>query len=193
MSRRDVRGSSLAAVLIAFILVAALALSACGSAEPDPSTANPNSARPGARNTGRPDMVAAVSSSRTPGAVDLRFALSGRPTVGQPLDIQLALTPTVELDLLFVRFQASEGLDLVKGAETEHFDRPARGAGLTHSVTVIPKSDGIFNLMATVLTDSPKESITRIYTIPIIAGSGLPELPPAAPPQARPQSRPARP
>ena len=44
--------------------------------------------------------------ARTPGAVDMRFASAGRPAVGQPLDIQLVLTPTVELDRLVARFQA---------------------------------------------------------------------------------------
>jgi hypothetical protein len=175
-----------------FLLMAAFALTGCGSPEPDPAasgTSAPGKPKPAAG--GRPDMVAAVGTSRTPGAADIRFALSGRPAVGQPVDIQLALTPTVELDRLYVRFQASEGLELVKGSETEHYERPSLGKELPHTVTVIPRSDGIFNVTAVVLSDSATESIARTYTIPIIAGAGLPELPPE--PEARPQSKPARP
>jgi hypothetical protein len=177
-----------------FLLMAAFALTGCGSAEPDPAASgtpasgNPRSAVSG----GRPDMVAAVSASKTPGAAEVRFALSGRPTVGQPVDIQLALTPTVELDRLYARFQGSEGLDLVKGGETAHYEQPSRGKELSHTVTVIPRSDGIFNVTAVVLSDSDTESIARTYTIPIIAGAGLPELPPPEA-EARPQSKPARP
>jgi hypothetical protein len=175
-----------------FLLMAAFALTGCGSAEPDPAASGTAAAgKPKPVAGGRPDMVAAVSASKTPGAADVRFALSGRPTVGQPVDIQLALTPTVELDRLYARFQASEGLDLVKGGETAHYDQPGRGKELSHTVTVIPKSDGIFNVTAVVLSDSDTESIARTYTIPIIAGAGLPELPPEA--EARPQSKPARP
>jgi hypothetical protein len=176
----------------AFIVAGAFILLGCGSSEPDPSATTATGNKPkAARPAGRPDMVAAVSSSKSPGAADLKFALSGRPTVGQPVDIQLALTPTVELDRLFVRFQASEGMEIVKGAETERYEDPAPGTELPHTLTVIPKSDGIFNVTAVVVTDSPKESFARTYTIPIIAGAGLPELPPQA--EAGPQSKPARP
>ncbi len=175
-----------------FIVAAVFTLVGCGSSEPDPSAATPTDGKPKvARPARRPDMVAAVSSSKSPGAADLKFALSGRPTVGQPVDIEMALTPTVELDRLFVRFQASEGMQIVKGAETEHYESPAPGTELPHTLTVIPKSDGIFNVTAVVVTDSPKESIARTYTIPIIAGAGLPELPPQT--EAGPQSKPARP
>lgn len=189
MSREDERGSPVAASVIALVLATALGLTGCGSQEPDAAatTPKPGSARP----KGPGDMVAAVSSSKAPGPVDLRFSLSGRPAVGQPLEIRLALTPAVELDRLFARFQASDGLTLMKGAETQHYERPVIGTGLSHIVTVVPNSDGIYNVTATVLSDSPTDSIARIYTIPIIAGSGLAELPAA--PAARPQSKPTRP
>jgi hypothetical protein len=162
----------------AFVVMASVGLSGCGSAEPDPTAAGPSSSgKPKVSAGNRPDMVAAVSASKTPGAVDVRFALSGRPTVGQPLEVQVALTPTQELDALYARFDASDGLELVKGVETPHLKEPATGSALEHSVTVVPRSDGIFNLTAVVLSDSPKESVTRYFSIPIIAGAGLPDLP----------------
>ncbi len=184
MSRRDVG----AARLSAFLLTTAMVLGGCGSSDPDPTSGTAASGKAKtARPAGRPDMVAAVSASRSAGAVDVRFALGGRPVVGQPLDIRLALTPVIELDRMYARFQASEGLEMVKGAETDRFERPAVNAEVAHTVTVTPKSDGIFYVTATVLSDSPKESVSRIYSIPIIAGAGISEAPPAA--ATRPQSR----
>jgi hypothetical protein len=121
-------------------------------------------------------MVAAVSTSRVAGPVDVRFAIAQRPTVGQPLDVELALTPAKDLDLLFARFQAAEGLELVKGMETEHLEHPRPGEPVSHIVTVLPKADGIFYVTATVLADTDTESLTRTFSIPIIAGSGLPSL-----------------
>ena len=60
--------------------------------------------------------------------------------MGQPLDIELALTPAVELDRLFARFQAGDGLQLVTGAETEHYETCRRSALASRtSVTVLPK------------------------------------------------------
>jgi hypothetical protein len=191
MSRQDARGSSLAAYVVALV-VGATGLTACGSSEPDPN-ATPGGAgkSKAARVTGPAGMVAAVSASRAPGAIDVRFRLSGKPTVGQPVDIELALTPTVELESLFARFRPSDGLELTKGAETLHYDHPALGTGLSHTVTVVPKSDGIFNVTATVLTDSSTDSIASTYTLPLIAGAGLPELP--ATPPSGPPSKPAKP
>jgi hypothetical protein len=164
-------------------------LAGCGSSEPDPN-ATPTSGKPKAgRPAGPADMVAAVSASKVPGEVDVKFALSDRPAVGKPVDIRLALTPTIELDRLYARFQPSEGMDLVKGGETDHIDRPAVGTDIAHTVTVTPKADGIFYVTATVISDSSTGSVSRIYSIPIIAGAGLPELPPAAA-QAAPTTRP---
>jgi hypothetical protein len=176
MSRRDVGAARLAA----FVLTTAMVLCGCGSSEPDPNAAAASGKAKGARPAGRADMVAAVSASKTPGAVDVKFALSARPVVGQPVEIRLALTPVIELDRLYARFDASEGLDLVKGAETEHLDRPAVNTEVAHTVTVTPKSDGIFYVTAIVLSDSPTDSVSRVYSIPIIAGAGISEAPPAA-------------
>jgi len=190
MSRQDARGSSLAAYVVALV-IGATGLTACGSSEPDPGATPGSGGKPGTPHGGPAGMVAAVSASKMPGAIDVRFRLSAKPTVGQPVDIELALTPTVELESLFARFRASDGLDLTKGAETLHYERPAIGTGLSHTVTVVPKSDGIFNVTATVLTDSAKDSIASTYTIPLIAGAGLPELPAA--PTSGPPSKPAKP
>lgn len=190
MWRQGARGSSMAAFTVATVLVTAAALSGCESSEQhNPAETSGSSGKPKKPGAGK-DMVAAVSASKTPGAVDLRFVLVGKPAVGQPVEIRTSLTPTAELELLFARFQASEGMELVKGAETQHYERPAVGEELSHTVTVIPKADGIYNITATVLTDSASDSIARTYTIPIIAGAGLPELP-AAP--ATTASKPSRP
>jgi hypothetical protein len=187
MWRRDVGTARWAA----FVLTAAVGLTGCGSSEPDPtattsSSGNSKTARP----EGPADMVAAVSASNTPGTVDVKFALSGRPEVGKPVDLRLALTPTIELERLYARFQPSEGLQLVKGGETGQIEHPALGAHIPHTVTLTPKADGIYYVTATVISDSSTQSVSRVYSIPIIAGAGLPELPPAAAQQAAPTAKP---
>jgi hypothetical protein len=173
----------------AFVLTAAVALAGCGSSEPDPAATTPRSGKHKAARVGAADMVAAVSASKTPGPVEVNFALAARPQVGQPVDLRIVLTPRVELDRLYARFQPSEGLDLVKGEETAHLEHPAVGTDIDHKVTVTPKADGIFYVTATVISDSSTGSLARLYSIPIIAGAGLPELPPAAA-QAAPTTRP---
>ncbi|HVY80429.1 MAG TPA: hypothetical protein VG994_05555 [Steroidobacteraceae bacterium] len=189
MSRRDSGTAGWAAGLV---LMAAAGLTSCGGAhEPDPATAAPAPNKPAvARAADAPDMVSAVSTSKAPAAVDVKFALAERPVVGKPVDIRLALTPVVELERLYARFQASQGLTLVKGEETGQIERPAIGKDISHVVTVNPTADGIYFVTVTVISDSPTESVSRIYSIPIIAGAGLPELPPPAAQQSVPRAKP---
>jgi hypothetical protein len=170
-----------AALAAAFTLV--LILSGCDS-QPDPTAPTPTSSsqrKAPPANGGDADMVAAFSATRgDPGLVDLRFKLLKRPAVGEPVEIDLALIPTVELEQLFARFQAADGLQIVSGAETEHFEHPAKGAPVSHKLTVTAKTDGIFYVTAVVLADSDKQSVARTFSFPLIAGQGLTELPSAA-------------
>ena len=167
---------------MAIVAIAVVALGGCGFSGSDSGTGASASTPKGARaahQIARPDMVAAVSSNKSPGAVEVRFTIPERPIVGQPLDIQLSLTPSIELERLVARFQVPEGVQLVSGAETGH-DRPAIGTEISHTLTVVPKADGIYNITAVVLTDSDKASIARTFSIPLIAGAGLADLPPTA-------------
>jgi hypothetical protein len=183
-------------VAFAMILTSAL-LVACGSPESDDAggTVSVASSTPKPPKSSVTNMVAAVSAKPGAGVVDLRFSIAKRPQVGEPVEIELALIPAVDLEQLFARFQVAEGLQLVSGAETEHLEHPAAQVAVGHKLTVIPKTDGIFYITAVVLADSDKESIARNFNIPIIAGQGLAELPPApaAASVSDPQRLPARP
>lgn len=172
---------------VTLAVAAALLLSGCGSSESEQAAGGKPKAATNAAVTARPDMVAAVSSTKTPSIVELRFNIPERPTIGQPAQIQFSLTPSVDLERLVARFQVPEGLELVSGAETARMDHPTPGAEITHTLTVIPKTDGIFNITAVVLTDTSTESVARTFSIPLIAGSGLSEAPPPsnAPPTSR--------
>lgn len=174
--------------VMALIVTGTLMLGGCGSSDPDPAATGGGKPGPKTARTQQPDMVAAVSSSKFPGNVELRFNIPQRPVIGQPTEILLSLIPSVELERLVARFQASEGLQVVSGAEMALVERPTPGVEITHKLTVVPKADGIFNITALVLTDSPTESVSRTFSIPLIAGSGFPEPPPATggSPAARP-------
>ena len=74
--------------------------------------------------------------------------------------------------------RGGEGLEMVNGRETEQFARPVVGTAITHTLTVLPKRDGIFNVQAVVLMDSDTESVSRKFSIPLIAGSGIAEWSP---------------
>ena len=191
-----VRATGVCAAALAFGL--ALILAGCDS-QPDPTAPTPASSRKSADPSGTDaDMVTAFSTRSTgqPGLVDLKFKLAKRPAVGEPVEIALELVPTVALERLFARFQAADGLQIVSGAESEHFEHPAKGVPVGHKITVTPRADGIFYVTAIVLADSDKESVARTFSFPLIAGQGLLEQPSAAPPAASatdPKQAPARP
>ena len=184
-------------VLLFAVLGAALLLTAC---EPDDPNATGSTTAGGKSGKGdkpraKGDMVAAVSSKPGTGLVELGFAIQQRPKVGEPVEIEFALTPAVELEHMFARFQVADGLELVAGSETEHLEHPAKGVAVSHTITIRPRVDGIFYITAVVLADSEKESIARTFTVPLIAGQGLTELPaaPAAASTAEPSgATPAR-
>ena len=167
------RALGLCAPVVALVAFA-LGCDSAGDASPDATAASAQSVKNGTARAGQA-MVAAVSAGEGPSSVDVKFELTRRPEVGKPVDIALALIPTGRLELLYARFQADEGLELVKGGQTEQIARPAAGSPVSHTVTVIPKRDGIFTVTAVVLTDSDSDSVSRNFSIPLIAGSGLPE------------------
>jgi hypothetical protein len=167
------------AVAIAFGLASVLLIAGCGS-QSDPSGATSAGKGQASRKTevkgGDPDMVGAFGGIRgQPGLVDLKFKVTRRPAVGEPVEIELELIPNVELERLFGRFQAGEGLQIVSGSETEHFEHPAKGVPVPHKLSVTAKADGIFYVTAILLADSDKESVARNFSFPLIAGQGLSE------------------
>jgi hypothetical protein len=119
------------------------------------------------------DMVSAVSAGKGPTDIDLKFTLRDRPVVGEPVDIDVAVIPAHELDQIYATFSSADGLEITKGGRMPQIQRPEPGAPVSHTITIVPRRDGIFSVSATVLADSPTESTTHNFSIPIIAGTGI--------------------
>ena len=119
------------------------------------------------------NMVSAVSSGKPSGELELKFELRGRPVVGEPVDIDLALIPAQDLDRVYAIFQAGEGLELTKGGKTAEIDHPPAGIPIPHTLTIVAQRDGVFYVSGVVLTDSPTQSVSHSFSIPVIAGAGI--------------------
>ena len=72
-------------------------------------------------------MVSAVGTGKPYGDIELKFDLRARPVVGEPVDIDLALIPTQDLDRVSAEFQAVDGLEVSKGAKLPEVLRPPAG------------------------------------------------------------------
>ena len=165
----------------------ALGVSGCGSGDPPAKTgtalsnAKPHKQRkteaptdPGAQSLS--DMVTAVSASKPGPPVELKFSLPTRPEVGQVMDIQVAVVPRAPVpDSVSVSFQVVEGLDIVDGSQLERVENLVDGTPIRHVVKVLPKRDGIFALTAVVSFSALNQDANRTFSIPVIAGEGLPD------------------
>ena len=124
------------------------------------------------------NMVGAVADPKgDPVPLQVRFELRSRPQPSQPLDVDLEITPvSASVDRVSASLHGEDGLELVDGAQLTPQDRPPEGVPIEHSVRVLPKREGIFTLSALVIVDSGGQSVREIYSIPIIAGAGIPDL-----------------
>jgi hypothetical protein len=118
------------------------------------------------------NMVNAVGTGKPYADIELKFDLRARPVVGEPVDIDLALIPTQDLDRVSATFQAVEGMELTKGGRSPEVAHPPVGVPISHTLTVIPQRDGVFYVSAIVLADLGSETVTRNFSIPLIAGAG---------------------
>lgn len=119
-------------------------------------------------------MVAAVPGSGGPGVIDMRFELSVRPVAGQPLDVSVALVPSAEnLRSFSVVFQSNEAVEVRSGAQLALDEAPAVGTAYFHTVSVVPRRDGVAYLSAVVLVDQDGMSVARSFAIPLIVGDSF--------------------
>ena len=97
-----------------------------------------------------PGMVAGVAPRGAgPSSVQLKFELQGRPEVAQPVDVDVVIVPVYgNVDRITGKITADDGLDIVSGQDIPAADKPVEGTPIHHSVKLLPKRDGIFNLTA---------------------------------------------
>jgi len=159
----------------ATLTVLLAALNGCGKTEHADSPAKPGrhaaKVPQDAAALALANMVSAVGAGKPYTDIELKFDLRSRPIVGEPVDIDLALIPTQDFDRVSATFQAVEGIELTKGGRAPEFAHPPAGVPLSHTLTVIPQRDGVFYVSVVVLADTGSNTVTRNFSIPIIAGA----------------------
>ena len=164
------------AALTATVAMTAL-VTACGHTSQDAAAAHAQHSGKGqvdksAKVPGMdPDMVSAVSlagPSTTP--ISMKFKLGSRPVVTTPLQVSVLVIPASGTDITHIRvsFQPGDGLLLQSDRSLDVTDLSA-GTPIQQDVTVVPQQSGVLSLSATVLVDTDTGSITRTYSIPLVA------------------------
>jgi len=161
------------------VLLALLACTfVCSCDDAPPAAADPaasTAARPGTRAESPlpPEMVAAVSASKSSLIIGVHFALGGQPVIGKPLPVDIAVVPHQPFAAVRVHFLGPDGLAVTSGKDMPTQSAVVPGSILSHKLTLEPSRDGVFMLTAAVETESEEGMIVRTYSIPVIvSGSG---------------------
>jgi hypothetical protein len=153
----------------------------CGSGTGSSDAAKASAAAAAARKAAKvaDTMVSAVTLNKTATAVpvQVKFDLHDRPQVAQPASIDLIIVPmSAAVDRVSGKVESDDGLDVLEGAQIPGSDRPAEGVPIRHSIKVQPKRDGIFTFSAVLVVESGGQAVTETFSMPVIAGSGMPDL-----------------
>jgi hypothetical protein len=177
--------------LVLAVCAGAFLLSACGDPAPqEPGGPKANSARKPSLAGLPPEMVAAVPAGRASTAISVHFALAKPPQVGQAFPVDIAIVPHEDFNAVSASFDGTEGLAVTVGATMDPVTDVKLESIVKHQLVLLPASEGVFVVSATVTTDSAEGTVSRVFSVPVIvapAGTEQPAPaaapPPAAPPQ----------
>jgi len=135
-----------------------------------------------------PNLVTAVTTGKNGAALlQVRFELGARPEVGDPVDVDLVLIPAADnIDRISGSIQGDDGLEVVSGETIAPTEKPVFGTPIHQSLKVRAKHDGIFTLNALISVETGGQTLTPIYSMPIIAGNGLADAGATAAPSSSP-------
>ncbi len=175
--------SSTVRALMLLILAGALA-SACDDAPPaKPAGGSATASKPSkVEGLAPPNMVSAVSASKTAGLIGVHFKLEAPPVVGKPVGVEIAIIPHRQFNALHALFETPETVILATG---DRFEAPGSVKAETvfsHKLVVQPKQEGVFLITAAVESESEEGTVTRLYSMPVIVYGPLPQPKPAATP-----------
>ncbi len=144
------------------------------------------------------NLVAAVTTGKPGAPISLKFEIPKRPAVGEPLSIDVLVTPEAAgITGLQVIFQSNDGLQVRSGGELTSSTLLEAGQPIMHTVVVTPLREGIFYLSVVAVAEG-SESQARTFAIPLVVGDAAalqprkPALPPADATGERVSSMPAR-
>ena len=116
--------------------------------------------------------AAALGKSQLPVAV--KFDLSQRPALGQPLDIGLAIIPGTSASLAAIDVAASEGLAVADGFAHVEIPSVEPGQVYRQSTRVTPSAEGVMFVTLKVSLTHDQVAESRTFSLPVIVGASPP-------------------
>jgi hypothetical protein len=115
-------------------------------------------------------MVEAVSQGKSQLDVQLKFDLRQKPTVGQPLDVDIAVMPQIDAGAAEVQITGGDGLTVAEGANQVALPSVQAKEVYRQSFKVTPTAEGVLLLGLTVSLKHDEMTESRAFSIPVIAG-----------------------
>lgn len=160
--------------LLLCIPTASLALlAACGS-EPEPAAAAPAPApaKPvvaKAQEDETTTFAKAVGDGKPGAAVTIRYEFSGKPAIGTPTELDVALIPNAGVDSLEAKLSGMDGITLA-GPLTASFNSVESGKPYRHKISLLPDRTGVFYVTVSVNTSIAGSTLNRTFSIPFVVG-----------------------
>jgi hypothetical protein len=117
-------------------------------------------------------MVEAVTVGKSTAPVAVKFDVKARPTVGQPLEVVLAIMPQVAADPVVLTLTDSPGLQLAAGNPSNDIAAAQPDQVYRQTVTLTPTAEGVHLLGFTVSLKHDEITESRTFSVPIIVGAG---------------------
>ncbi len=160
-----------AIALLALSGVALLSACGAGSGTEDASTAAPVSAkRSAAADDASVRMARAVGNGKPGAAVDIRYEMQGKPTVGVPTELEIVFVPSAGVDALNAKIGGMDGVTLA-GELMAVFAKVEPGKPYKHTVSLLPDRSGVFYVTVTATTQIRDQSLARTFSIPFVVGT----------------------
>ncbi|MBC8028360.1 MAG: hypothetical protein H7Y89_20390 [Steroidobacteraceae bacterium] len=172
-ARRSFRMSGIRCALVLAIVAFGSLVAACGDSPSEEPVATPAGPSKTTKTAALPaEMVSAVSAGRSSGVVGVHFALGKLPLVGQALPVDIAIVPHQDFASVRASFEGPDGLPLNVGHELNPLTDVKSETIIKHQLVLLPRSDGVFIVSATVETESPTEgNVSRVFSLPIIVAA----------------------
>jgi hypothetical protein len=113
-------------------------------------------------------MVQAVTQGKSQVPVTFKFDLLQRPTVGQALEIDIAMLPQITADQASVQVSASDGLNVAPDSRQVDFAAVDAAQVYRHKISVTPTAAGVYFVEFAVTLAHDAISESRSFSVPII-------------------------
>ena len=114
-------------------------------------------------------MVEAVTQGKSQLEVQLKFDLRQKPTVGQPLEVDIAVMPQIDAGAAEVQITGGDGLTVAEGANQIELPNVQAQEVYRQSFKVTPTAEGVLLLGLTVSLKHDEMTESRAFSIPVIA------------------------